>query len=126
MKLCDFDIKKRFVILMFFKIAPQRVNRVKYSALLRAGHKVSEVAKLVVLALLSTRSRSAWTTEGVNKRAGSGRKSVVNRYSLRDEMTFEGRLRMASRKLSRSTTVFRPLHARLLIPSLASMRSLIA
>ena len=32
---------------MYFKIAPQRDNRAKVSALLRAGHKVSEFANLV-------------------------------------------------------------------------------
>ena len=35
--------KKRLVILVYFKITPQRNNRVKVSALFRAGHKVSEV-----------------------------------------------------------------------------------
>ena len=40
-------LKKRFVIVGYFKMAPQTDNRVKVSALLRAGHKVGEVANLV-------------------------------------------------------------------------------
>ena len=39
--------RKRYVIVMYFKMAPQRDNWIKVSALLRAGHKASEVANLV-------------------------------------------------------------------------------
>ena len=38
--------RKRFVIVVYFKMAPQGDNRVKVSALLHAIHKVSEVANL--------------------------------------------------------------------------------
>ena len=51
----------RFVIFVYLKMAVQGDNRLKVSALLHAGHKVSEVANLVSLAHLSTRPRSAWT-----------------------------------------------------------------
>ena len=51
---------------MYFKMAPQRDNRVKVSALLSARHKVSEVANLVGLAQASTRSRSTWTMAKVS------------------------------------------------------------
>ena len=53
--------KKRFVIVVYFTMAPQGDNIVKVSALLRVGHKVSEVAHLVGLAQPSTRSKSTWT-----------------------------------------------------------------
>ena len=53
--------RKRFVIVVFFKMAPQRDNQVKVSALFCAGYKVSEVANLVGLAQPSRRSRSTWT-----------------------------------------------------------------
>ena len=60
---CDCDIlRKRFVIVLYFKRTPQRDNRVKVSALLWAGHKASEAANLVrVSRTKSTWSRSAWT-----------------------------------------------------------------
>ena len=38
--------RKGFVIVVSFKRTPQRDNRVKVSALFRAGHKVSKVANL--------------------------------------------------------------------------------
>ena len=41
--------RKRFLVVVYFKLAPQRGNQVKVSALLRAVHKVSEVANLVVV-----------------------------------------------------------------------------
>ena len=41
-------------------MAPQRDNRVKVFAFLRAEHKVNGVAKLVGLPQPSTQSRSAW------------------------------------------------------------------
>ena len=47
-------------------MASQRDNRVKVSALLIAGHKVSEVANHVSLAQQSMRSRSAWAMVNVS------------------------------------------------------------
>ena len=48
---------KRYVFVVYFKMTPQRDKWVKVSALLRAGHKVSDVAN----AKSSTRSRSVWS-----------------------------------------------------------------
>ena len=71
---------------MYFKRAPQRDNRVKVSAILRAGHKVSEVAHLVgYLTQPSTQSEKRMDDgEGVNRPAGSGRKTVVDCDRLGD------------------------------------------
>ena len=58
--LCDCEIEEKGLLLLCIsKIAPQRDNRVKVSALLRAGHKVSEVANLAGLTQPCTQSRSA-------------------------------------------------------------------
>ena len=61
--LCDCYIKeKKVAIVVYLKMIPQRDNSVKVSALLRAGHKVSEVANLVgFLAQPYMRSGSVWT-----------------------------------------------------------------
>ena len=71
---------------MYFKIAPQRDNRVKVAALLRAGHKVSEVAKLVGVSRTTVYSikKRMGDGEGVIRQAGSSRKTIVDRDSLRD------------------------------------------
>ena len=58
---------------------PQRDNRVKVSALLRVGHKENEGANLFA----ATKKRVD-NGESGNRRAGSGRKTVVDRDSLRD------------------------------------------
>ena len=58
--------KKFFFVVVYFKMTAQRDNRVKVSAILRAGHKVSEFANLVGLAQPSTRSRSVWTIAKVS------------------------------------------------------------
>ena len=71
-------------------MAPQRDNRAKVSALLREvaqrGHKVSEVANLVGVSRTTVYSikKHMDDGEGINRRAGSGQKTVVDRDSLRD------------------------------------------
>ena len=62
-------------------MAPQRDKRVKVSALRRAGHKVSEVANLVgeSRTTVYTIKKRMDDGEDVNRRAGSGRKTVVDR-----------------------------------------------
>ena len=55
-------------------MAPQRNYQVKVSALFHAGHKVSEVANLVGV-IYAKRMNDG---EGVNRRARSGRKTVVD------------------------------------------------
>ena len=84
--LCDCNIKKKVVIVVYFKMASQRDSRVKFSALLRAKHKVSEETNLVevsrttVYAIRKIRDDGA----GINRRAGSRQKTAVNRDSLWD------------------------------------------
>ena len=58
----------------------------KVSALLRAGHKVSEVAHLVGVSrtIIYAIMKRMNDGEGVNRRAGSGRKTVADSDSLRD------------------------------------------
>ena len=65
-------------------MAPKKDNQMKVSVLPRAGHKVGEVANLAGLAQPFIRSGSAWTMAKVNRRTGSGRKTVVDRDSLHD------------------------------------------
>ena len=67
-------------------MAMQRDNRVKFSALLRAGHKVSGVAKLVRVSCTTVYAikKRLDDSEGVNRHAGCGRKTVVDCDSLRD------------------------------------------
>ena len=66
--------KKKTSFVVYFKMAPQRYNRMNASALLREGHKVSEVSNLVgvfrtiVYAIKKRRDDG----EGDNRRAGSG------------------------------------------------------
>ena len=64
----------------------QRDNRVKVSALLHAGQKVREVANLVGVSRTTVCAIKKYMDdgEGINRRAGSGRKTVVNRDGLRD------------------------------------------
>ena len=49
-------------------MAPQRDNRVKVSALLRAGHKVSEVANLVEMSRTTVYALKKRVDEGVTRR----------------------------------------------------------
>ena len=69
-------------------MAPQRDNWVKESAPLRAGHKVSEVANLVGVSRIAVYAikKRMDDGEGVDRRADSGRKTVVDRDRL--EMPF--------------------------------------
>ena len=53
-------------------MAPQRDNRVKVTALLHAGHKVSEIANLVGVSLTTAKKRMD-DDEGVNRCVGRGR-----------------------------------------------------
>ena len=66
---------------MDFKTAPQRDNEVKFFALVCAGIKVSEVGKLVKV---SRTTVSAIKKRTVNRRAGSCRKTAMDRDSLPD------------------------------------------
>ena len=65
---------------------PQRGNRVKVSALLRAVHKVSEGENLVGVSRTTVYAIEKRMNDGeeVNRHANSCRKTVVNRDSLRD------------------------------------------
>ena len=75
-----------FVTVVYFKMTMQRDNRVKDFALLRAGHKVSDVAKLVGVSCRSVYAikKRKDDDEGVDRRAGSGCKTVANCDSLLD------------------------------------------
>ena len=77
--------KKKFVFL-HFKMAPLRDHRVKFLHLIVRDTKYVRSQTLsVCLAQQSTRSRRVFfDDESVNKRAGSGRNTVVDRDSLRD------------------------------------------
>ena len=93
-------------------LPPQRDNRVKVSAILLAGHKVSKIANLVgCVARPSTRSRSAWT---MTKMSIDGQEAVER---LLWTVTTAGcHSRDSLRDAVRGITVFRPLPARLLTP----------
>ena len=83
--LCGCDIEgKGFVIVVYFKMAPQRESRVKVSVLLRARHKVSEVANLVGVPrpTVYTSKKRMDDGERVNRRVGSCRKTVTIHNSL--------------------------------------------
>ena len=65
-------------------MTPQRDNRLNLSALLRTGHKVSRVANLVGVSrttVFAIKKRMDGG-EGVNRRAGNDRKTVVDYDSL--------------------------------------------
>ena len=69
--------------------------------------------------------------KGVNRRAGSGQKTVVDRDSLLDAIRETASLtgcplRDSLRDAIRGTTVFLPMPAHLLTSSLSSMRFVIA
>ena len=75
--LCDCDIENKwFVIVVYFKIAPQIENQVKVSEILRAGTS----------GCLAQPSRDQ-EEHGVDRCTGSDRKTVMNRDSSR--MPFE-------------------------------------
>ena len=65
---------------------PQRVSLEKASAFLCAGHKASEVANFVRMSRTTVYAikKQMNDSEGVNRCAGSSRKTVVDRDSLRD------------------------------------------
>ena len=105
--LWDCNIEEMFVIVMYFKMAPQWNNGVKVSALLRAGDKASEVANLVGVSRTTVNAiKKHWDDgEGVNRRTGSGRKIVVPRMaffklSLEWHPASKAVSRIASRKRS--------------------------
>ena len=83
---CDIEEKKRFVIVVYVKMASERDNRVKIFALLRAGHKVSKIANLVWVSSTTVYVIKMRVDDGkgFNRCAGSGWKTVVYRDSLRD------------------------------------------
>ena len=73
--------RKRFVIIVYFKMAPQGDNRVKVSAFFVQDTKwVRSQALSGCLAQPSTLSK-AHGRQVVNRRAGSGRKAVLDRDS---------------------------------------------
>ena len=90
--LCDCDIEEKGLLLLCISNSSQKDNRVKVSALLRAGHTVSEVASLVGVSRTTdyTIKKRLDDGEGANKHAGSGRKTIVDRDSLWD--AFQGLL----------------------------------
>ena len=67
-------------------MAHQRDNRVKVSALLRAGHKESKIAIFVGVSSTTVYAikKRMDDDDRVDRRAGSGRKTVMDPDSLRD------------------------------------------
>ena len=102
-------------------MAPQKDNRLKVSALLRAGHRVGSQTLSISHNRLRIKKRID-DGEGVNRRDGSVRKTVVERGSLRDAM--RGTSSNGIPQEWHPQTVFRSLPARLLIPSSSFMRRL--
>ena len=99
--------KDRFVIVVYFKMTPQRNNRVKVSALLRTGHKVNEVAYLIRVSrptVYAIKKRMD-DGEGVNRRADSFRNTGMDCGSLRDEIRSSPRtsMRQHARRLGIGT-----------------------
>ena len=97
---------------MYFKITPQKDNRVIVSALLRAGHKETEVAYLVGVfrTTVYTIRKRMEVGEGVIRRAGSSsRKAVVDRDSLRDAIRSSPStsMRLHARRLEVGTATVR-------------------
>ena len=91
--------RKRFVIVVYFKMALQRENRLKVSALLRGRPKVSEIVNLVGVCLTIDYAikKRMDDGKGVNRRAGSVERLlwIVTACG----MPFERLLWMASLKL---------------------------
>ena len=83
--LCDSDMREKFVIVVYFKMAPQRENRVNFLCFFMRDTKW-EAANLVGVSRTSVYATKKRLDdgEGVNRRAGRGRKTVVDRNSLRD------------------------------------------
>ena len=79
----------------------ERDNRVKVSALLRAEHKVSEVANLAGMS-----QEAHGRSRGVNRLADNGWKIVVDPNSLRD--AFQGSPRTSMRQYVRKLVVGAP------------------
>ena len=87
--LCDCESQEKGLLLLCIsKLALQRDNRAKVSALLRARRKVSEVANLfeVSRTTVCVTKKSIDDGKGVNRHAGSSRKAVMDRNSLRDSI----------------------------------------
>ena len=71
----------------------------KVSAVLRAGHKVGEIANIVGVSrttVYATKKRMD-DSECVKSRAGNGRKTVVHRDSLRDAIRSSPKTSMRAR-----------------------------
>ena len=98
-------------------MASQRDNRVKVFALLREEQKLSKVADLVGVSLTTVYSIKKLMDdgEGVNRRTSSGRKSVVDRDSLRDVIRSRARTFMChhARRLEVGATTVRRAVAKL-------------
>ena len=71
---------------MYFKMVSQSDNLTKVFALLRAGHNVSEAANFPVVSRTTVYEikKRMDDGEGVNRRAGSGFKTVMDHDSLPD------------------------------------------
>ena len=89
----------------------------KVSALLRAGHKVSEVANIVGVSVTAVYviMKRMKDGEGVNRRAGSGRKTVVDHDSLENVVHSNSRtsMRQHARRLGIEATTVRRTVAKL-------------
>ena len=81
--------RKRFVIVVYFKMTPQRDNRVRISALLRAVHKVSEAANLAGVSRITVYAIKKCMDggEGANRRVGSSGTTVTIYNSLSTTVT---------------------------------------
>ena len=91
--LCDCDIEEKCLLLLCIS---QRENRVKVSAIIRAEHKVSEVANLAGVSRTTVCAIKKRTDdkEDVNRSAGSGLNTAVDRDSLRDAIRSSPRTSM--------------------------------
>ena len=80
--LCDCDIEEKDLLLLYFKIGPQRDNRVKVSAFFSCGTQSEWSHTLVGLAQPSTQSRSKRMNdgEGVNRRAMQQTPNVAHSF----------------------------------------------
>ena len=87
--LCDCEIKEKGVaIVVYFKMAPQRQSSERICSF-SCEHKVIEVANIIVVSYTTVYAikKGMEDGEGVNRCAGSGRKTVVYHDSC--EMSFE-------------------------------------
>ena len=113
---CDIE-EKGLLLLCISKCLLRRTNRVKVSILLRAGYKVSKVAHLVGVSRTTVYAIKMRLDdgEGVNRRAGSCRKTSVERDSLRDAVRSSSRtpMRQHARRLGVRTVTVRRAVAKL-------------